>query len=381
MKRVVILKNNFFPKGGLEKHAHQLARTFAERGCETMVLTQLPKGMEPPPFESSPPYETLSLGEGTPWHLTSRLKFDRACANWAANNPADLLFGFDRISCQTHYLAGDGVHKIYLSQRRHFEGPLKTLSHRLNPKHRRSLQEEATLFEEGRVDVFPNSHMVREDILETYDADPAKLHVVHNGIEWSALEAPFNAWPKVRPSLYQKLGLDPTRYQFLFIGHGYKRKGLSPLLQGLARLPRDLYQLSIVGRESRPAAYQALVKQLYMEDNVHFFGSQIDTLPFFQVADSLVIPSLYDPFANVTVEGLAMGLYVVTSDFNGGKEALSPTSGCVIDSLFNPESVADALQQALLFPKTETLSREIRESVSHLEVSSQLGKIVDRALA
>ncbi|MGE3954160.1 MAG: glycosyltransferase family 4 protein [Parachlamydiales bacterium] len=380
MKRVAILKNNFLPKGGLEKHAHQLARVFAERGCETLVLTQFPKGRGGSPFEPDPPYEVLSLGENTSWHLTSRLKFDRACREWARRNPGTLLFGFDRISCMTHYLAGDGVHKLYLSQRRYLDGPLRTLSHRLNPKHRRSLEEEKTLFERGEVEVFPNSYMVKEDILEHYDADPARLHVVHNGIEWRALQEPFDRWERERPRLYQELSLDPGRYQFLFLGHGYKRKGLLPLLDGLSRLPADLWQLSVVGREARLSDYQSYVKRLDMEGNVRFFGGQSDTRPFLQVADSLVLPSLYDPFANVTVEALAMGLFVVTSDFNGGKEVLTPESGCIIDSLFNPESVAEALQQALLRPKSGERAAIIRKSVAHLEVASQLNKVVERSL-
>ncbi len=50
-------------------------------------------------------------------------------------------------------------------------------------------------------------------------------------------------------------------------------------------------------------------------------------------------------------EALAMGLYVVTSRFNGGKEVLTPQSGSVIEELTSPESVAQALKTALAFPK------------------------------
>ena len=45
--------------------------------------------------------------------------------------------------------------------------------------------------------------------------------------------------------------------------------------------------------------------------------------PFYQMADALVIPSFYDPFANVTVEALAMGLFVLSSKHNGGPEILT----------------------------------------------------------
>ncbi len=55
--------------------------------------------------------------------------------------------------------------------------------------------------------------------------------------------------------------------------------------------------------------------------------------PFYQLADALAIPSFYDPFANVTVEALAMGLFVVSSRSNGGFEILDPSKGIIIENL------------------------------------------------
>ena len=43
-------------------------------------------------------------------------------------------------------------------------------------------------------------------------------------------------------------------------------------------------------------------------------GYPDNVLKFYKIADCLVIPSFYDPFANVTVEALAMGVFVITSN-------------------------------------------------------------------
>ena len=67
---------------------------------------------------------------------------------------------------------------------------------------------------------------------------------------------------------------------------------------------------------------QALAAKLNIQRRVTFFGPQKEIRPFYQFADALVIPSFYDPFANVTVEALAMGLFVVSSKSNGGHEIL-----------------------------------------------------------
>jgi UDP-glucose:(heptosyl)LPS alpha-1,3-glucosyltransferase len=113
---------------------------------------------------------------------------------------------------------------------------------------------------------------------------------------------------------------------------------------------------------------------------VHFLGPQKQVTPLFALADSVIIPSLYDPFANVTVEALAMGLYVVSSAFNGGKEVLTCQSGTVIEDLMNSQSFASALKRALKHKKTALSSKAIRDSISHLDFSSQLEHFVSAIL-
>jgi glycosyltransferase involved in cell wall biosynthesis len=93
-----------------------------------------------------------------------------------------------------------------------------------------------------------------------------------------------------------------------------------------------------------------------------------------------VIPSLYDPFANVMVEALAMGLSVVSSTANGGCEVLSAQTGLCIEQLFDPHSVAGVLLQALSRPKTKISAQMRRDSVKHLNFAQQLELIVNATL-
>lgn len=95
------------------------------------------------------------------------------------------------------------------------------------------------------------------------------------------------------------------------------------------------------------------------------------------MADCVVIPSLYDPFANVTIEALAMGLYVVTSSKNGGSEVISSdTEGCVFHDLTNPEELARCLQKALQRPKTAQSSLAIRQKYKSYDFSNQIQKYI-----
>ena len=98
------------------------------------------------------------------------------------------------------------------------------------------------------------------------------------------------------------------------------------------------------------------------------------------MADCLVIPSHYDPFANVTVEALAMGLSIVSSKLNGAAEILTKDSGQIIEDLFDPYSLLNCLEKALKKPKTPVLAEEIREGVKHLDFPLQLNKMIDKTL-
>ena len=183
-----------------------------------------------------------------------------------------------------------------------------------------------------------------------------------------------------KEEIAKKQGLDPKTFQFLFVGHNFHRKGLSLLLQALGRLTRRDFHLSVVGTDKHLSAYQKQAAQLGLSKNVTFFYSQSNPRPFYQAADALVIPSHYDPFANVTVEALAMGLFVVSSTNNGGHEVLNPESGITVDA-FDLPSFTAALETALNHPKTLQSAQKIRSSVKYLDFSKQLEKVCQICLS
>ena len=67
---------------------------------------------------------------------------------------------------------------------------------------------------------------------------------------------------------------------------------------------------------------------------MHFAGVQQDPKPYYAAADVFVMASLYEPFANASMEALAMGLPVVTSTKSGAAEILDQgKTGYVCDAL------------------------------------------------
>ena len=374
-RRIAFLKSDLAKRGGLQKYALRLARACVQKGHEvTFLTTDYSK-------ESlgELPFDIVNLGKRSKvsfWHL---LSFDAKCKKFLAENKMDVVFGLDRNFClQTHYRAGNGVHGAYLDRRKKRESWVKAASFSLNPLHNIILAMEKKTFERDALEVlFTNSFLVKDEILAYYNVAPEKINVVHNGVEWHELQKPFVEGLQMRTLVQKQLGLDPDCYQFLFVGNDYDRKGLTLFLQALSLLSNRSFQLSVVGKERTPERYEAMAYKLGLQEKVRFFGAIPGVKTFYSAADCLVIPSLYDPFANVTVEGLAMGLYVLSSKANGGSEVItSDLLGSTFSDLEDPNELASLLQQAMNRPKTPLQAEAIRNAVAHLDFSNQLEKIV-----
>ncbi len=272
------------------------------------------------------------------------------------------------------------MHAAYLQKRKETDSFLKRLSYPLNPLHRLLLKIEKESFENPALKLlFVNSHMVKEEILSHYRVDPTKIEVVHNGVEWKEWEKDFQNWQQEKERLASELKISHSSYQFVFIGHNFRRKGLDNLLEALPLLASKEFHLTVVGKDKNLASYQTLVQKLKLEKQVSFVGPRSDIRRFYQLADALIIPSHYDPFANVTVEALAMGVRVISSLSNGGHEVLTEENGIKIASL-TKEEISNALQRALSKPKTKESADKIRASCAPLDFSHQLALITDRCL-
>ena len=378
LKKIAFLKSAISQSGGLEKYCKALMQGFRAHGCEVVLLTTdatNDKGLEG--------IKVVDFGRRSKCSFYHLLRFDLQCKKYLKNNPCDVVFGFDRNFClQTHYRAGNGVHAAYLTSRKKTCSFLKRLSFSINPLHRLILQMEKKTYENPKLQtLFCNSHMVKKEILEYYPKVPErKINVVHNGVEWQKFSQAFEKGFSERSEIAKDLGLNPEKYQFLFIGHEYKRKGLLSLLKALSLLPEKKWQLSVVGKERSLETFSDYAKNLGILDKVFFFGSQKDVIPFYQIADCFVLPSLYDPFANVTLEALAMGLFVVTTNTNGAAEIISPMNGCVVENQ-NAEELKAHLHEALQRPKILETAKLIRNSVQYLDFSNQISKIIHAVLS
>lgn len=365
MKKIALILGRYAHTGGLEKYGRYLAKAFAAKGCHVTVLTT----------EAATPtaqnIEVIPLAKRSPFTLYQLIHFNSLCEKWLQENPQDIIFGMERNLKQDVYRAGSGVHKVYLERRKKIESSLKNFSLNINPLHKLICSYEKCAFEDPSLQLlFTNSKMVKEEICTNFTIDPKKIEVVYNGVEYQQYEAPF----------LQRTFAPKEHYHFLFVGNGYLRKGLGLLLPALAQLKEKKWSLSVVGKEKKLSSFKEIAEKLGILKQINFYGPQNNLLPFYQTADSLLIPSIYDPFANVTLEALSFGLFVVSSPFNGASEILTPMMGSVITDLFNRDAITHSLEKALKSRSNQKSCQERREAIKGFDFNHQLDIIVTKTL-
>ena len=372
-KEIVILKRSLKEIGGLEKYAKNIINTFCYKNFKVVLLT-VNNEID---FSSNNHLVINKYLNKSFLSLHKISKFNDFCYRYCKKNSSSIILGLDRTSHQTHIRAGDGCHKSYLHQRMQIESRIKKISFFINPLHKKILEIEKEAFTNPILKkLIVNSHMVKNQILSHYNINPNKIFVVHNGVEWELFQEHFDHWQRNKKKFSRKNKLNEENYIFLFIGNDFKRKGLDLILKVLASVKRKDFYLFVLGKDKKIKKYVAFVKKNNLLKNIFFYGQRKDVINFYQVADCLLLPTIYDPFANVTVEALSMGLFVITTKFNGANEVIKKGMGEIIeDNHF--ESLKNLIEKSFENPKTTKTSEIIRNNVKYLNFNNQLKIFMD----
>jgi glycosyltransferase involved in cell wall biosynthesis len=114
----------------------------------------------------------------------------------------------------------------------------------------------------------------------------------------------------------------------LFLGNVIERKGLVTLLQALAQLPITNYQLNIVGSLESDPAYAKTIQTYIAENHLSsfvFLHGALDNEPLIEKLKSahvLVVPSSYEGFGIVYLEGMCFGLPAIGTTAGAAGEVI-----------------------------------------------------------
>lgn len=179
-----------------------------------------------------------------------------------------------------------------------------------------------------------------EDLHRLYGVPPDICRVVPNGVDLAEF-SPLRR-QRERAQARAAAGVAPDAISLLFPANELHRKGFRSLVEAVARLRDPRIRIDVVGSVSASEAL-AMARRAGVGEQVAVHGRSSDMARWHAVADVLVLPTWYEPFGIVLVEGLASGLPVVTTALAGAAPAVEDAGGVVLDDPGDVETMAAAL--------------------------------------
>ncbi|HSE72563.1 MAG TPA: glycogen synthase [Nocardioidaceae bacterium] len=192
---------------------------------------------------------------------------------------------------------------------------------------------ERTAFE-GADAVIAVSEGMRADVLASYPTlDPAKVHVIYNGIDTDFYR------PDDGTDVLERIGVDPNRPYVAFVGRITRQKGVPHLLRAGLEFDPSLQIVLLAGAADTPelkAETDAAIADLRAgRDGVFVVSEMLPREEVRQVlthALAFLCPSVYEPLGIVNLEAMACETAVVASRVGGIPEVVvDGETGLLVD--------------------------------------------------
>ncbi|MEZ4485276.1 MAG: glycosyltransferase family 4 protein [Syntrophotaleaceae bacterium] len=301
--KIAVIRKDWVRPGRAERYCANLCRCLAALGHEIYVLARSCDDDLHPAIRHVPVACTGLTSSARNWSFHAnaqkalrRLAVDRVYA-LSRSYPADAF----RVS--------DPLHCSWMDIR--YPGAVRNFIERCNPRHRTILALEKAICNPANTKaIITNSALAKGQLLSAYVFPEERIKVVYNGVDLTRF-TPADGKPSA------------DFLQLLFVAQDFRRKGLSFIMQALARLKDAAIscRLQVVGGDDQ-SSFRSEADRLGVAEMVDFIGASKAVEDFYRSADLLVFPTQSDPFANVCLEALACGCPVMTTLNNGAAEVI-----------------------------------------------------------
>lgn len=351
--------------GGIARHCNGLAKALARLGHDVHVFTL--------DFPGAPGYEEMegvkvyrTVTElGHPNFLTWALLFN----HFLEKRMADISrkVEFDVLHIHDWLTATAGV-----SFKHHAEKPLVVTVHSTEIGRAQGLHNPNSLAIDGiewwatyEADkVIVTSGSMKGELSGHFHLPGEKIEIIANGIDLTK----FQESPIDKQSVRGRYGVNPHEKLVLCVGRLVPQKGIEHLIRAVpmivGRFPEA--KCIVVGEGWLRAHLEYVARSTGYQWKIRFTGFIPDSelVALMKSADVLVVPSIYEPFGIVALEGMAAGVPVVASQVGGLAEVIEHDRTGIVVYTRNPQSIAWGVNRILSDPNhAEWLTRNAKETV------------------
>ncbi|HSI83520.1 MAG: glycosyltransferase family 4 protein [Candidatus Methylacidiphilales bacterium] len=282
--KIALIRRRYSPTGGAERYLERLAAHLVLRGHSASLWCEGWEG------------QGSTIKDVNVVQSTDPESFAQQIKRHDLRSKYDLVFSLERLEGCDLYRAGDGVHAEWMQLRAQYSPIRGRIANWLKVKNTTMCELERRLFSaENTGSIIANSHHVAGQITQRFGYPAERIHVVYNGI-------PYDVFAKGgdRDRGRKRMGWKDDAYIIALVGKGRERKGTCYAEKAVWRCGVKNAQLAVI--DSAPAS----------------------TMPdIYAAADVFLLPTIYDPFSNATLEALAAGLPVITTKHNGVSEVMT----------------------------------------------------------
>ena len=364
--KIALVHKRLELRGGTERVLYRTAEGLRDRGHEVHLFclqfrVAIPQGV---------------WGHRVPgiwWPRSARvLTFAMLAPKVIAKENCDVVMSFDRILSQDIFRSGGGPRKVLLEKMKGHSGLVRKLWYSMSLYHHLVVRiENLQVRNNQRGKIIVVCDQMKKEFIEVYGIPEERIVVIHNGVDASRFDPRrrLHEGKKVRA----ELKIPSEAPVVLFVGTGFRRKGLHRLLGLWGRHELPGVYLLVVGHDARLSYYR---RRWSRHKKVIFAGPQEKVEDYYACADLLVLPAIQEAFGNVILEAMASGLPVVTV---AGVGAMDHVNGALTDGILsNPDDPTELKTKILRMLDRERrslLAREARETAEKYTWDNYLDRL------
>ena len=214
----------------------------------------------------------------------------------------------------------------------------------------------------------------RRDVERLFGVDPARLHVIYNGInpdEYRKVDA---------TAALTRYGIDATQPYLLFVGRIARQKGIIHLVRAIQYMDPGFQIVLCAGAPDTPEIAEemnnAVEKAKATRPDIVWIQEMVDkptAIQLYSQAAVFCCPSIYEPFGIINLEAMACETAVVASAVGGIKEV-------VVDGETGFLVPLDQMKETPFEPvNPEKFSRDLAARINQLMADTKLSERFGKA--